>query len=395
MSDSARLSVVSKESAVISVIAANGLSELGRRHIERSLGAIREAVSQTDSGEQQEPCASLKPFHATCLNEVPLAQRAAVVQRVIETESVTALVGIPNGGKTALAVDLAVHVAANSTWFGLKVTGGPVIYFAAEAPGSVHMRARAAAARKFPDRRLPLYLVTEPPLLGGEVTSLVDSERIILTVRAVESTDGEAVKLVVIDTLAAALGDGDENGDGMLRLVAAAKSIALETGAAVAIVHHPSKGDAAGLRGHGSLPAACDAILVIAANELSGERTVTLTKSRDSASGLQLAYELESVALPEPDSFGDPRTTIIVKQVSAPRQQRPRPSGKQQGCLLDELERRHRAGEHGWDEATVRAAARGIGMTYSTASSAKDGLIRSGYLSGSAARLTLRYPPED
>ena len=49
-----------------------------------------------------------------------MAPRAAVVQRLIECESVSAIVGAPNGGKTALAVDLAAYVAAGAQKFILR-----------------------------------------------------------------------------------------------------------------------------------------------------------------------------------------------------------------------------------------------------------------------------------
>jgi RecA-family ATPase len=335
-----------------------------------------------------------KPFAVLALADMPTEARPAVVQRLIESSTVIAIVGAPNGGKTALAIDLAEHIAAGVTWFGLKVAGGPVIYVAAEAPGSVTMRAKAAAARKFPNLRLPFYLVIEAPLLGGELSSWIDADRVIATVREVETLEGEKVKFLVVDTLASALGDGDENGEGMLRLVGAAKRIALETGAAVAVVHHPSKGDAAGLRGHGSLAAACDAIVVITVDELTGQRTATLTKSRDSATGLQLCYELEQVALAEPDAWGDPRTTIVVKPVEAVRaRRRPGSNAKAQELLLQELERRYRTGETHWSSATIRAAGKWIGMHRNSVVKAQTGLERGGYLRGSPENMTLTDPP--
>src|SRR5258708_28745818 len=101
----------------------------------------------------------------------------------------------------------------------------------------------------------------------------------VATIREISSTEGEHVKLDVIDTLASCMGNGDENSDGMIRLVAASKYIANTTGCAVMLVHHPSKGDSAGLRGHGSLAAACHTILTIIVAEVSGIRKATLIKS--------------------------------------------------------------------------------------------------------------------
>jgi|SRR5579883_750697 len=335
-----------------------------------------------------------EPFNVTAIDDIDEPAPADVVQGLFGRGDLIALVGAPNAGKTALGIDLSLSIAAGEPWFGMKVTPGPTVYFAPEAPGSVIMRARAAINRKYPNRRLPFYIARGTPQIGGEHTSVADAERMIATVHKVESHEGEASKLVQIDTLASCLGDGDENGPGMIRLVAASKYVATTLGTAVMLIHHPSKGDTAGLRGHGSLAAACDAIISVAVDELSGIRTATLVKSRDSATGAQWHYRLDPVALMERDSFGDPRSTIVVvpelKSVA-----RPRPSGARQQTLLTELERRYRAGETGgWDEATVRQAGAGLGMQRSSCFDAVKGLIKSGYLVGASSRLTLKFPPE-
>lgn len=335
-----------------------------------------------------------RAFAVRVLDEIEDGSHADIVQGLYGSGTVIAMVGIPGAGKTAAGIDHGEHLAAGEPWFGLKVAGGPVVYFAAEAPTSVIMRAKACAARKFPGRRIPFYISNGAPELGGEATSVLDAERIIATIREVESLEGAAVKLVQIDTLTSCLGNGDENGDGMIRLVAAAKYIAMTTGAAVMLIHHPSKADSNGMRGHGSLAGACDTIITIASDEVSGVRTGTLVKSRDSATGLQFCYTLEKVTLPERDSFGDPRTTIIVSS-TAVRQSRPRPKGKRQNDLLNELERRHRVGESGWSEADATSAARSLGMPPQSARDALKGLIHAGHVWGNPARYTLKYPPDE
>jgi putative DNA primase/helicase len=336
----------------------------------------------------------LKAFRVIALDEISEPDLSETVQGLYGPGHVLAMVGPPNAGKTALSVDHGLSLAANESWFGLKVLGGPVIYFAPEAPASVIMRARAAARCKFPGRRLPFYIATGTPELGGDITSVIDAERIVITIRQVQASEGEFVKLAQIDTLASCLGNGDENGDGMIRLVAAAKYVASTTGVAVMLNHHPSKADNGGLRGHGSLAAACDAIITISADEISGVRTATLVKSRDSATGLQFRYTLERVTLPERDSFGDPRTTIVVKSTEI-RQSRPRPKGKRQQALLVDLERRHRTGETGWPESAVTEAGRSLGMPAQSARDALRGLVTAGYVWGQPARLTLKYPPDE
>lgn len=332
-------------------------------------------------------------FIAQRLDELLDEAQDEIVQRLYGRCHTIAFVGSPNAGKTALAVDHLLHVAASESWFDLKVAGGPVVYFAPEAPASVTMRAKAAIQRKFADRKLAFYIVRDTPQIGDENYSMTDAARMIATIQAVSAKEDDPVRAIAIDTLASCLGGGDENSDGMIRLVAAAKFIAAETGCAVIVVHHPSKSDGAGLRGHGSLAAACDAILSVTTDDVSGIRTATLTKSRDSATGLQFAYELEQVTLPTPDAFGDARTTIICKPVTV-TQKRPRPSGARQQALLAELERRHRTGETSWDEATVRECGRTIGIPKTSLHDAIKGLIRAGYLYGSPSRLSLKFQPE-
>ncbi len=320
--------------------------------------------------------------------------RAQVVQNIFDAGAVGVLAGSPNAGKTFFAVHLGVHVAAGEPWFGAKVAQGPVIYVAAEAPGSVKSRAKLAAAHSFPDRRLPFYVVSAAPGLGDEAHYLTDTGKLIGACRQVASTEGSQVRMIIIDTVASVLGDGEENADGMLRLASSCKHLAMLTDAAVILVHHPSKSDPAGLRGHSSLQAAVDAILAIETDKATGIRTATLTKSRDSAAGRQVFFDLLAVKLPGLDFFGDERTSCVVVGKNVPESQRKRPQGRAQESLLVELERQHRAGVTSWDRAQVIAAAKGIGQKRTTAGSALYGLLKGGFVSGSDASLSLRHPPE-
>jgi hypothetical protein len=347
--------------------------------------------------EQEQQANTARPFDFQRIADAAIEIRAAVVQGLgFDAGAVVALVGVPNGGKTALAISLALAVTTGITrWMNLKTATGPALYLAPEAPASVRMRARAALLRMgSPAPSAALYVSDGVPLLGDERDFVSAASRVMATVDAVKLLEQRPVLIVFIDTLASCLGDGDENGPGMLRLVSMAKLIAQQTGACVVLIHHPSKGDGASLRGHGSLAAACDSIVRIETDDLTGIRTAVLVKARDHATGLQIRFELEPVTLPERDSFGDQLTTVVVKPSdrAAPR---PRPSGQRQQQLLGELERRHRVGERQWDEATVRQAARDLGMSRSSAPDAMRGLIKAGYLTGSVAAYYLRHPPEE
>lgn len=355
--------------------------------------AARDNVTPIQNRMDSAP-APPEPFCVSRLEDAKAMGQADIVQGLYGSGTVIAVVGTPGAGKTALAIDHGLHLAANTSWFNLKVAGGPVVYFAAEAPASVIMRGNAACARKFEGRSLPFYVCQETPEIGGDLSSVFDAERMVATIRQVESEEGEPVKLAQLDTLAGCMGNGDENGEGMIRAVNASKYVAKTIGCGVMLIHHPSKGDSSGLRGHGSLAAACDTILTISVDEVSGIRKATLIKSRDSATGLQLCYTLDPVTLAEKDGFGDPKTTVVVKPVNVTAS-KPRPTGARQQALLAELERRYRTGEHGWSEALVREAGRTIGIKAQSVRDALKGLMSAGYLWGQPANLVLKFPPDE
>lgn len=379
-------------SAIRAIAENSDLSELCIAKISGCLATLHSALDCAHS-QGSTRGAGAEPYLVRALADCSAKPVPEVVQGFLGAGSVAALVGVPGGGKTALAVDIGLHVAAGRPWFEKKVTAGPVIYVAAEAPGSVITRAQAAARRKFPDETLAFYVVRAVPRLGDDLDGDVDADRVVATVLAVSTTEGMPVRAVIIDTAASVLGNGDENAGGMIRLSVAAKRIAEATEAAVIIVHHPSKADGSALRGHSSLAAAADTIIAITKDDLTGVRTATLVKSRDHAAGSQLCYELEIVGLPEPDAFGDPRTAILVSPATV-QHTRQRPAGKAQEALLGELERRHRTGETTWAEAAVREAGRQIGQHRNSAAKALAGLRVGGYVVGGAAGLSLAYPPE-
>jgi RecA-family ATPase len=335
-----------------------------------------------------------EPFEAVNISEAEPEPRDECVQGLIAAGDVIALVGTPGSGKTALAVHLSTVITSGTAFFGRLTRTGPVIYFGAEAPASVIARSQLAKARICPDRRLSFYVVSAAPLIGDPGWSAIDEARIVATIKAVSTDEGEPVRLVVLDTLASCLGLGDENGDGMVSLVNAARRIANSTLVAVLVVHHPSKADAAGLRGHGSLQGACDLILSSAVDEVSKVCTSTVVKSRHGESGLQLTYKLEPVELDKVDSFGCKQTSVILDPMTEFKAVRKRPKGSAQQRVLDELERQFRTGQTGWSEAQIREAMHMLGLHRNSCAKVLSALTIGGYILGSGAHLTLRYPPE-
>lgn len=357
--------------------------------LDKPLSGVR-PVAYKGNGAAHE----IEPYLAINISEADAEPRDETIQGLIASGDVVALVGLPGSGKTALAIYLAGCVTSGQVFFGRLVRSGPVIYFGAEAPDSVVTRSQLVKGKISPEKRLPYYVVKEAPLLGDQAHTSLAEARIIATIQAKATDEGEPVRAVILDTLSTCLGTGDENGEGMVTLVNAARRIATQTLVAVIIIHHPSKADAAGLRGHGSLQGACDLIVSGSVDEASKVCTATVVKSRHGESGLQLSYKLEKVEIQKLDSFGQKQTSIILDPMGDFKPMRKRPKGGAQQRCLEELERQYRTGQMSWTEAQVREAMHHLGMHRNSTSRVITALQISGYLYGSPHNLTLRYPPE-
>jgi RecA-family ATPase len=66
-----------------------------------------------------------------------------VVKGIVAAGELVVIYGPPKSGKTFLATDMGLSVAAEQPWFGRRVRGGLVIYIASEMGSRVLRRVRA------------------------------------------------------------------------------------------------------------------------------------------------------------------------------------------------------------------------------------------------------------
>lgn len=257
-----------------------------------------------------------------------------LVQRVLEKGAVAAIAGPPGSGKSFLSLDFAAHVGAGRTWFGRKTIRGAVVYIAAEAPASVERRLALLRRLKFGSADLPVLVEKWSALLGDPEQAESAREYIESLVEEARRRFGLDVVLIVVDTVAASMGGGAENAEGMQRLVTHANILAVKTGAAVALVHHPNSSGGA-LRGHSSLLGTLSHGLQI---ELRGSvRIVKSFKQRDAEKGGLFSFRLAEHQLLEPDNFGDFSTSCVVEEVEGGDIPVPSPSPSTRDRLCDEI----------------------------------------------------------
>lgn len=232
------------------------------------------------------------------------------VQGLLIEGGAAVLYGESNSGKTFLATDIALHVAAGIDWHGRRVEQGGVLYLALE--GGQGFKNRVAAWRLDHDGfEGPVYFAAVPSqvnLLDPEA----DTPRVIAAAKAAAEKMGVAIKLIVVDTLARAMSGGNENApDDMGALVTNTDTIREATGAMVLFIHHSGKDQAKGARGHSSLRAAIDTEIEVEAGE-SEIRRATVVKQRDMKKGDVISFTLEVVEIGE-NRHGEMVTTCLVR----------------------------------------------------------------------------------
>lgn len=224
-------------------------------------------------------------------NIKPDLDRRALVDGWLHPGAFSVMYGDANTGKTNIALDMAIRVAADLPWFGRSVQQGPVAYIAAEGGGGI--RARVAAFRQHLGHGdVPFYLLADSVDLldpRGDVLPLVKA------LKEIEAETGQGVALLIVDTLARALAGGNENaGEDMGGLIRNVDHVRAATGAHVLLIHHSGKDQARGARGHSSLRAAVDTELEV---QKTGPNTGTVraTKQRDMELGAAEGFRLVPV----------------------------------------------------------------------------------------------------
>lgn len=215
------------------------------------------------------------------------------VQNTLTEGAMSVVYGESNCGKTFFASDLAFHIVEGKEWRDRAVEKGGALYVSME--GAFGLKNRIAAYKSHTGAELDDLLVmpctvdfVDPE---GNINEFID----ILKDAMADAGD---LKIIFIDTLARAVGGGDENsGQDMGMLVRHADIIREYTKAHICFIHHSGKDKAKGARGHSSLRAAVDTEIEISRNEGDDFSNVKFSKQRDMEMAEDLQFKLERVVL--------------------------------------------------------------------------------------------------
>lgn len=244
--------------------------------------------------------------------EHALLSRAAapfIVKDLLVRGSLVGLVSEPGKGKSFLATDLALSLAAGQDqWLGRRLTlDGPVLYVIAEGLG--RFKYRLMAWKQVRNVRTPL-----PFNWIDEAVNLLDpktADAFIAEVAPLKPV------LVVFDTLSRCLMGGNENSqEDMGQAIAVCDELRARTGATVLLIHHTKK-DGTVERGSTVLRGALDTLLLLK-ETAPGVLELTCEKQKDADAFAPLVLARRTIQLDgvvEPDT-GEPASSCVIRLAS-------------------------------------------------------------------------------
>ena len=304
---------MSEESIAAALLAQNAascsppLSDSEVLKISHSM-ARYEPVSQNGRGPTLEPdspsrfsAAPVLPFLIPASQAIKNVTKAEeLIENFIEKRAYAVLFGPSGAGKTFVALDIALSVAAGQPWAGRKTTQTSVVYLNGEGQRGMGKRIKAwLIHNQLLDAELPFYLTRHSLLL----TEQEQIEKLILEVRTVDA------KLIIVDTLARNFEGNENDASDMSTFNAHIGHLQAETGAAVLIIHHTGLTTDERARGNNQLKGALDSeFRVVRDGDLIA---LNATKQKDIELGEPMHFESEIITFDSDD--GDELTSLIVK----------------------------------------------------------------------------------
>jgi len=230
---------------------------------EQILLSVLRADPNAPPAEVKPPRFRLIPARDMLAREHP----KALVGGLFYLDSIAALTGSHGTGKSFLALDAALSIAADLRFLGREVIQGPTVYIVGEGGSGLRQRLEAwqiARGTEIPDS---CYFIENMPQLADlqDVTELLA----IIAAMPVKPV------LTVFDTLSRAMVGREENSSkDMSLVVAAAEAIKRATGSCVMFLHHLSRVGQT-IRGHTSLPAGIDTEIKL--DRVKGANLITLS----------------------------------------------------------------------------------------------------------------------
>ena len=288
--------------------------------LKRAQSEFPEKYIQDESPALKEEIPSFRLFTRQDIMNLPSIDWK--VQGVFPESGFACIYGVSGGGKSFLAMDMALSMAEGRRWFGLRTKKAAVTYIVAEGQGG--LKGRVIAWEEENKRELPenVQFVLDDFYIGADVERLAKSI--------------PTGSLVILDTLNRVSAGLDENsGVDMGIILDNCKKLQKLTAGLVCLVHHCGKNAANGLRGHSSLLGALDAAIEV--SRRGNNRVWKVVKNKDGQDGQAYKFTL-NIRVVGKDAYGDDVTSCSVFASEEPARQEVKPLTPAQRYGLESLE---------------------------------------------------------
>ncbi|WP_291843125.1 AAA family ATPase [Bradyrhizobium sp.] len=239
-----------------------------------------------------------------------------IVKHFIAFNTTIIAAGLWGSGKTAVYLDIALHIAHGLPWRGRKVEKGIVVYAALENPRDVQSRVRAWCKRNRNDVQFEDSFVLfrgNCSLFDSRDKATKDEQRIIKLANDTAKKLDLPVAMIIIDTVSQAILPGSDREHGSL-FVSSMQRIADATGANVTALHHPTKqGDE--VRGDGAFQGNTDGVVLLKRDTKTGLGTIKASAQKFRVGDprkVAFGYKLEPVIVGKDEDGEDIGVVVAV-----------------------------------------------------------------------------------
>lgn len=240
-----------------------------------------------------------------------------LIEDYLERDTTAQLFGDPGCGKSFIALDMALSIAAGEAWYGHATTSYPVFYIAGEGLRGLQRRKEAwLRHHEITGRSAPFWL-------SKGATALLDPGQLAALIADIDAAivDCGLPGLIVIDTVARNFGGGDENStQDMTTFIAAIDALRERYHCCILLVHHTGHNDKSRARGSIALLGSLDAEYRVEKIGVD-EKTVQLvsTRQKDNDDPPPRVWTLTRFDLPWCDAKGRPlNSAVLIPNDSVP-----------------------------------------------------------------------------
>ncbi|GIK98087.1 MAG: hypothetical protein BroJett029_22960 [Alphaproteobacteria bacterium] len=234
----------------------------------------------------------LRNDNLTAYNLVQLMNRPKqrwLIHTVLPFPEPVLLFGPSGCGKTFVVLDMALSLATGLPFAEIPTVQVGVLYIATEGASGLAKRITAwLIHHRLADRQAQI-IVAEGHV---DLFSDLGTDKLIRFVAALQNAAGVRFRLIVVDTLAKAMGNGKENDNSdITRITLNAQRVSEAVGATLLLVHHTGKSEDAGARGGSALKANVATSLALRRGK-RGMRWLSFDKQKDGDDSLEFAVRL-------------------------------------------------------------------------------------------------------